>query len=119
MEYENYISLRWVKTCKYVDSNKQIESRLVASDFEEGNSSVLTDSPTCYKGSLRFTFTLCSTKSWKIHFLHISTAFLQGKSIDWEAYVKPPSEADFDIRIIYGNLQCVFMGLVMPPDNDT
>ena len=114
------MSLHWFNTCKYVDGNRQIKSRSVARGFEESDSSVLTDSPTCSKESLRLTFTLFATKSQKINSLEISIAFLQGKSINGEVYVKPnPLQKQMLIRIIYGNLRCVFMGLVMPPDNGT
>ena len=96
VKYENqsYISLRWVNTCKYVDGCKKIKARLVARGFEEANSTVFTDSLKCSKESLRLIFTICASKSWKIHSIDISTAFLQGKSIDREVYVLPPAEAN-------------------------
>ena len=53
----------------------------------------MTDSPTCYKYSLRLIFAVCASKLWKIHSLDITTAFLQGRSIDRDIYVKPPKEA--------------------------
>ena len=120
VKYENqsYISLRWVNTCKYVDGCKKIKARLVARGFEEANSTVLTDSPTCSKESLRLIFTICASKSWKIHSLDISTAFLQGKSID-RKFTYCPLLKQMSIKIAYGNLKYVYMGLATHPDNGT
>lgn len=71
---ENYISISWVNTCKYVDSNKQMKSQLAARSFEESDSSVVTDSPACSKESLRLTFTLYGIveNSFSRHFSFIS-----------------------------------------------
>ena len=110
VKYENqsYISQRWVNTCKYVDGCKKIKARLVARGFGEANSTVLTDSPTCSKESLRLIFTICASKPWKIHSLDISTAFLQGKSIDREVYVLPPAEANVDKSCLWKLKVCVY-----------
>ena len=90
---QHYLSLRWVNTTKTVNGLPHVKSRSVVRGFEENDNNILTDSPTCYKYSLRLIFAVCVSKLWKIHSLDITTAFLQGRSIDRDIYVKPPKEA--------------------------
>ena len=88
------ISVRWVCTEKEINGEKKNKARLVARGYEEDEmESFNKDSPTCSKESLRAMITVINAKFWKINSLDIKTAFLQGKEIDREIYLKPPKEA--------------------------
>lgn len=89
------ISLRWIITEKFKDGNPLIKARLVARGFEEklGNE-FRKDSPTCTKDSLRITLSLVPSFGWKCNSIDIKAAFLQGKSIEREIFVRPPKEFD-------------------------
>ena len=113
---QHYLSLCWVNTTKTVNGLPHVKSRLVDWEFEENDNNILTDSPTCYKYSLRLIFAVCTSKLWKIHSLDITTTFLQGRSIDCDIYVKPPKKAGVPDDKLW-KLMFVFMDLVTHPDN--
>ena len=81
---------------------------LVARGFEEDHLAKLhTDSPTCGKESLRIMIAIIITNGWEINSLDIKSAFLQGKEISRDLFVKPPKEAKTDnlwklLRTVYG-----------------
>ena len=68
-----------------------VKARLVAKGFQENNES-RTDSPTCKKENIRIIIAIAATNKWKIKSLDIKSAFLQGREISRELYVKPPVE---------------------------
>ena len=72
-----------------------VKARLVARGFEE-EALWRTDSPTCCKGNLRIVISIITSKFWKINSLDFKCAFLQGKRIDRNIYVKPPLEIHSD-----------------------
>ena len=82
--------MRWIITEKFKDSNSLIKARLVARGFEEDSSHLRTDSPTCSRESLRLLYATVASKSWALHSLDISAAFLQGDQIQREVYLRPP-----------------------------
>ena len=91
-EGQNYVESRWVLTEKDDESGqKTIKARLVAKGFQD-ESDVRTDSPTCDKSSVRLLFTVAATNQWKVCSLDIKAAFLQGRQLQREVYVKPPPE---------------------------
>ena len=67
-----------------------MKARLVAKGFQENCEDIRTDSPTCGKDSLRMILVIAATKSWKVSSLVIKSAFLQGRTIEREVYVKSP-----------------------------
>ena len=88
------ISTRWVVTEKLRDGRKVIKARLVARGFEEENLHKLRkDSPTCGKESIRILFAVIVSKGWLMNSLDIKSAFLQGKEISRDLFIKPPFEA--------------------------
>ena len=87
------VSTRWVFTEKFVDGKKSIKSRLVARGFEE-DSSFQVNSPTCSKEALRLASTLMMTKRWKCNSIDVRAAFLQGKQIERDVFIKPPPEVE-------------------------
>ena len=69
------------------------KARLVVRGFEESNLiDIRKDSTTCCKENFRLLLAIVVTNKWKVHSLDIKSAFLQGKNIDRELYLKPPSE---------------------------
>lgn len=90
---QSLISTRWVITKKCDQSGLvKFKARLVARGFED-KADVQTDSPTCCKESLRIMFAIMSVMNWTCHSIDIKAAFLQGKPIDRELYIRPPKEA--------------------------
>ena len=85
------VSLRWVVTEKIKDNKPVVKARLVARGFEE-TLEQRTDSPTCSKDALRVGLTAIATAGWQCRSVDVKSAFLQGRAIDREVYVKPPPE---------------------------
>ena len=93
-EGQDYVETRWVLTEKDDEKgNKLVKARLVAKGYQESNVS-RTDSPTCGKSNLRMILTIAATNKWKVCSLDIKSAFLQGRELEREVYVKPPKEYD-------------------------
>ena len=88
---QNTVSVRWVITEKPENGETVIKARLVARGFEEDLIN-RTDSPTCSKDSLRLSLTLMVSFGWKCHTIDIKSAFLQGKEIDRNVFIRPPKE---------------------------
>ena len=90
---QSFVSLRWVIHEKFKGQDMYYKARLVARGFKESNFDMRKDSPTCCKENFRLLLAIVRTNKWKIHSLDIKAAFLQGKKIDRDLYVKPPPEA--------------------------
>ena len=86
------ISSRWICTKK----GDAIKARLVARGYEDDCSSEKTDSPTIVKANLRVLFSVAASKKWRINFLDVQSAFLQGEELTREIYLRPPAEAHTD-----------------------
>lgn len=84
------ISTRWVCTEKMKGGKLVLKARLVARGFEEDKSQLRTDSPTCYKESLRFLLCILAAKNWKLQSIDIKSAYLQGHDISRDIYLQPP-----------------------------
>ena len=82
------IGTKWVLTYK----DNGVKARLVAKGFQE-KEKVPSDSPTVAKPAMRILMTLSSTYGWKICTTDIKSAFLQGKDLERNIFVKPPKEA--------------------------
>ena len=86
------LSSRWVITEKYKDGNLTCKARLVARGFEDEDN-VQTDSPMAGKETIKIFLALVSSMSWECKTIDIKAAFLQGKPIEREVYLRPPIEA--------------------------
>ena len=100
------IQTTWVISESTKNGITAVKARLVAKGFQE-NEEIRKDSPTCLKTSLRLTFCVAASNKWTVKVLDIKSAFLQGRDIDREVYVKPPVEAGKGIvwrlkKTIYG-----------------
>ena len=68
--------------------------RLVTRRFQESNLiDIRKDSPICCTENFRLLLAIVVTNKQKVYSLDIKHTFLQGKNIDCELYLKPPSEA--------------------------
>ena len=76
---------------------------LVIRGFEEDKKGPV-DSPTASKSSMRIFFAVCANNNWLCEAMDIKAAFIQGKEIERDIYVKPPAEAKKKklIRVAYG-----------------
>ena len=90
---QDCVSLRWVIQPKIIDGQPSVKARLCARGFEE-EQNFRTDSPTCSREGVRIALTLIASNSWSLNSLDVKTAFLQGRPIEREVYVKPPKEAE-------------------------
>ena len=52
------------------------------------------DSPTCGRENLKLLFALTSSCNWRINTLDIKSAFLKGKSIERDVFIKQLKEAN-------------------------
>ena len=84
---------RWVCSRIYGPSGFINKARFVARGFQE-KIDIPADSPTGSKVCLRLIFMIVSSKGWVLHGLSVKSAFLQGKYLDREIYLKPPLEAN-------------------------
>ena len=87
---QHAISTRWVFTSK----DGITKARLVARGFEDSETNLRTDSPTCSKMNLRIIMAIAASKKWKINSLDIQAAYLQGKIVERDIFLKPPVEAN-------------------------
>ena len=90
------LSTRWVITNK----EGQTKARLVVRGFEE-EFKMPRDSPTVGKGTMRIFLAISSINNWTIKTTDIKSAFLQGREIRRDVYVKPPKESDTAKGIIW------------------
>ena len=86
------ISLRWVMKSKVIGNKPGVKAQLCARGFEE-EQDYRTDSPTCLREGLRCALSLIASKKWPINSIDVKTAFLQGKNLERNAFVRPPKEA--------------------------
>ena len=104
--HQEYISTKWVITEKAVEGEKKLKARLVARGFEE-QAKIQTDSPTYSKKCQRLVLTIMASREWQCNSIDIQAAFLQGKPINRDVYVKPPMEV-FTEGTIWKLKTCVY-----------
>ena len=72
--YEKYIDLRHISS-----SELNVKARLVAKRFQEGNSDILNDSPTCSKKSMHLILNTNASSRWLCWSIDLKSAFLENK----------------------------------------
>ena len=82
-------STRWVITNK----EGKTKARLVVRGFEEKDLEIPRDSPTVGKGAMRIFLSIAGLEQWTVKTTDNKSAFLQGKGLEREIYVKPPKES--------------------------
>ena len=105
---QSCVSVRWVTTTKFVNGKRKVKSRFVARGFEEKDDDFLSDSPTCAKESLRIALSIIASKKWKCQSIDIKAAFLQGRPIEREVYITPPSEAGVSPHFVWKLKTCIY-----------
>ena len=100
---QDTISTKWIITYK----GEGIKARLVARGFEE-EALVQKDSPTISKSGINILLILAGMKSWMIKTTDIRSAFLQGKLLEREVYIKPPKEAGVNNGKIWKLNKCLY-----------
>lgn len=102
------VSTRWVCSLKESDKGIVPKARLVARGFEEFNIQELQkDSPTCASESLRLLLTVICQNKWQVHSMDIKSAFLQGKELSKDIYVRSPPEAGSE-GVLWKLKKCVY-----------
>lgn len=99
----NCISTRWIMTYK----GEKIKGRLVARGFEE-EALFQKDSPTVSKSGINFIMMITCLKGWIIKTTDIRSAFLQGKMLERDVYIKPPVEAKIEDGKIWKLKKCLY-----------
>ena len=105
---QSLVHVRWVLTEKWKNGTKHTKARLVAKGFQDkGDENLRKDSPTCLRDSLHILLMIAANNNWLIRSLDVKCAFLQGKEIQREVFLKPPCEANTDMvwklrKTIYG-----------------
>ena len=84
----NVLGHTWV----LVRKNNKVRARLTAKGFQE-EIIVRSDSPTVGKSTFKAMLAITVNKQWIIKTTDITSAFLQGDSMDRAVYMKPPVEA--------------------------
>lgn len=93
---QNALSTRWVITNK----DSKVKARLVVRGFEEATLAQ-SDSPTVGKGTMRIFLSVAAMNKWTVKTTDIKSAFLQGKELEREVFVKPPKESRVKSGIIW------------------
>ena len=89
---QNYLTTTWVITTKRNKDEISTKARLVVRGYEEQNSDIRSDSPTCMRENVRILLALAVAKKWVINSLDVKSAFLQGKRIERDLYILPPKD---------------------------
>ena len=92
-----------VLSTRWVISNKdgKTKARLVVRGFEERDLEIPRDSPTVGKGTMRLLISVAALENWKLKTTDIKSAFLQGKELEREIYIRPPKESQTPHGIIW------------------
>ena len=109
---QKLIDPRWVLTNKVVLGEKELKAkaRLCVKGFQDPDiDDIFTMSPTGGKLTWRVCISLCVQNNWAPYTIDVKTAFLQGKPIDREVYMKPPPEMNLGadeclllLKAVYG-----------------
>ena len=86
------ISMRWIVTEK---DNGKVKARLIVRGFEE-EVVPQSDSPTASKESTKLFLAICANENFQVKSLDVTSAFLQGRPLERDVFVNPPSEVKRD-----------------------
>ncbi|CAC5415686.1 unnamed protein product [Mytilus coruscus] len=99
---QNALSTRWVITTK----NNQRKARFVRG-FEE-EFTMQRDSPTVGKGIIKIFLSITASMKWIFKTRDIKSAFLQGKILDRDVFLKPPPESNSKKGKIWRLKHCLY-----------
>ena len=83
---QEYITVQWVITQKYVDEVRTVKARLVAHGFQERDV-IQKDSPTASRESIHLLLITALSVGYTIHSLDVKSAFLQGDQIKRTVFI--------------------------------
>ena len=107
-EGKKCISTRWVCRLKDTPDGVAPKARLVTRGFEEINRDELPkDSPTCACKSPRIIMAVICQRKWQLNSMDIKVAFLQGKELTRNIYIRPPPETPSQ-GILWKLKRCVY-----------
>ena len=100
-EGQRSIPIRWVITeQKDYGKNQPYNARLcIREDLEKGKENIRADSPTASKETLKLALLIAANEGFEVKCADIKSAFLQGKRLEREIFVKPPPEANADGKL--------------------
>ena len=98
------LSTTWVITTK----DRNTKARIVVRGFEEKDLEIPRDSPTVGKGAMRLFISVAALQKWTVKTTDIKSAFLQGKELDRDIYIKPLQKVSHH-SILYGSLSMVYI----------
>ena len=94
--WQPIVDTMWVINKSTEDDGKnagKIKARLVVrGDQDAGEDDIRCDSPTVDRTTVKFMLALAANQGFEIRAVDISAAFLQGRELDREVYVRPPPE---------------------------
>ena len=90
---ENIISSTWAVVWKGTPTEGRYKARLCArGDLEKNVDKLRTDAPTACKDFIRILLTIGASNKWTLHSLDFTSAFIQGRQIDRELFLRPPKD---------------------------
>ena len=88
------IDMMWVVQRGLEDDGKNsgdTKARLlVRGDLDRGEDDIPCDSPTVDRTTIKVMLSVAANQGFEVRSLNISAAFLQGRQIDRDVYVRPP-----------------------------
>ena len=114
---QKLIDPRWVLTNNVVLGEKGLKAkaRLCVKGFQDPDiDDTCTMSPTGGKLTWRLCISLCVQNNWAPNTIDVKTAFLQGKPLDREVFMRPPPERNIGANECLRLLKAVY-GLVDAP----
>ena len=93
LDKQKFLCGRWVCSRKYARNSYVDKARYVVKGFQE-KVDIQTDSPTGSKECLRLILMFVASYGWDLCSLDVKAAFLQGKALERDIFLKPPAEAD-------------------------
>ena len=97
------ISTRFVLSVK----NSSHRARLVARGFEE-EKCMSSDSPTIGKCAIRLFLCISAALGWIVKTTDIKSAFLQGRELERDVFIRPPKEADVKPGHVWKLNRCLY-----------
>ena len=94
---QKVLSTRWVITNK----DGKTKAGLVVRGFEERDLEIPRDSPTVGKGTMRLFISIAALENWAVKTTDIKSAFLQGKELERDIYIRPPKESQTPQGLIW------------------
>lgn len=70
-------------------------------DQDHGKEEVPCDSPTMDRNIIKLMIAVAANKGWEMRSIDISAAFLQGRQIDRDVYIRPPRELNGNSRRVF------------------